>query len=52
MTELLGFARALRNHDRLADVVGEHGKNSHMPTTAIYERMIERWRELGEPTYP
>ncbi len=51
-SELLGFARALRKHDRFADIVGEHAKNSHMPTTEMYERMIERWRELGEPAYP
>ena len=51
-SELLSFARALRKHDRFTETLGEHNKNSHMPTTDTYRRMIERWRELGEPNYP
>jgi uncharacterized protein YfbU (UPF0304 family) len=50
--ELLSFARALRAHDRFAETLGEEAKNSHMPTTDVYQRMIARWRELGEPRYP
>jgi uncharacterized protein YfbU (UPF0304 family) len=50
--ELLGFSGALRKHDRFSSTIGEHVRNSHMPTTEIYQRMINCWRELGQPNYP
>lgn len=51
-SELLSFARALRKSDRFIDTLTKDGKNSHMPTRAIYGRMIAKWIELGEPRYP
>lgn len=50
--ELLGFARSLRKHDRFVSTIGPTAKNSHMPTTEMYERMIQKWQELGKPRYP
>ena len=50
--ELLRFSRALRESDRFVDTIPERGKNSHMPTRDIYGRMIDAWREMGEPRYP
>ena len=51
-SDLLCFSRALRKSDRFVETISEHGKNSHMPTTDTYRRMIAKWRELGEPHYP
>ena len=49
---LRSFARALRTSDRFVETLGDEIKNSHMPTTDMYKRMIAKWRELGEPNYP
>jgi len=51
-SDLRSFARALRRSDRFVETLGDEIKNSHMPTTDIYKRMIAKWRELGEPNYP
>ncbi len=51
-SDLLSFARALRKHDRFTETLGKDANNSHMPTTEMYRRMIERWRALGEPRFP
>jgi uncharacterized protein len=51
-SDLLSFAGGLRKHDNFADTIGPVAKNSHMPTTATYERMIEQWQALGKPDYP
>jgi uncharacterized protein YfbU (UPF0304 family) len=51
-SDLLSFAEALRKDGRFTETIGPTAKNSHMPTTAICERMIDTWRELGEPNYP
>lgn len=51
-SDLRSFARALRKSDRFVDTLGEEVKNSHMPTTDLYRRMIAKWRELGEPNCP
>lgn len=51
-SDLRSFARGLRKADRFADTLGDEVKNSHMPTTDLYRRMIAKWRELGEPNYP
>lgn len=51
-SELLLFTRALRKSDRFIETIGHDAKNSHMPTTATYRRMIAKWRDLGEPNYP
>lgn len=51
-SDLLSFSKALRKHDRFTETLPEHGKNSHMPTTDIYRRMISKWNELGRPNYP
>jgi uncharacterized protein YfbU (UPF0304 family) len=50
--ELLSFAGALRKARRFETTLGKRELNSHMPTTATYQRMIEKWRELGSPNYP
>lgn len=50
--ELLSFAEALRKSRRFENTLGKRELNSHMPTTAIYERMLAKWRELGSPHYP
>jgi uncharacterized protein YfbU (UPF0304 family) len=51
-SELLHFAGALRKSERFVETIGPNAKNSHMPTTDTYRRMIAKWRELGEPNYP
>jgi uncharacterized protein YfbU (UPF0304 family) len=51
--ELLGFTQALLKHGgRFELTIGSTAKNSHMPTTDMYERMISKWKELGNPCYP
>ena len=50
--DLLSFSRALRKNDRFVETIGDRAKNSHMPTTDMYDRMISKWRELGQPNYP
>jgi uncharacterized protein YfbU (UPF0304 family) len=50
--EFLGFASALSKNGNYSKTVGKHARNSHMPTTAAYRRMIEEWKRLGEPNYP
>lgn len=50
--ELLSFANSLIKHRRFEVTLGKAARNSHMPTTAIYSRMIEKWMELGQPRYP
>lgn len=51
-SELLAFTRALRKSNRFIDTLPEQGKNSHMPTRDIYDRMIAKWDELGKPHFP
>lgn len=51
-SDLYGFALALAKSGRFTESLGEYGKNSHSQTTDIYERMIQRWRELGKPNAP
>lgn len=51
-TDLLCFARSLIKHDTYVDVLGEKAKNSHMPTTELYTRMLDCWKDIGSPTYP
>lgn len=31
--------------------MNKSGNNSHMPTIEIYGRMLQAWREMGEPAY-
>lgn len=51
-SDLRSIAQALRKNDRFRETLGAEVKNSHMPTTAMYRRMIAKWRELGELNYP
>lgn len=51
-SELHSFAQSLLKHGRFEQTLGEHVRNSHMPTTDMYRRMIERWTDLGSPRYP
>jgi uncharacterized protein len=50
--EFFGFAAALAAENRYSDTIGKHPKNSHMPTTDLYQRMLNKYRELGSPRYP
>jgi uncharacterized protein YfbU (UPF0304 family) len=50
--ELLSFASSLIKHRRFESTLGENARNSHMPTSEIYGRMIQRWNELDSPSYP
>jgi len=50
--DLMGFANFLLKHGRFDDVLNKGGNNSHMPTVEIYGRMLQAWRDMGEPTYP
>ncbi len=50
--ELLHFAQALAANGNYSETIGKDAKNSHMPTTDMYERMIEAWEKLGKPRYP
>ena len=51
-SELLSFADSLIKHGRFESTLGKSARNSHMPTTDLYRRMIQRWKELGSPNYP
>ena len=51
-TELLIFAQALANDGRYDDVIGHQAKNSHGPTTEMYERMIFAHQSMGDLPYP
>ena len=51
-SELLSFADSLIKHGRFESTLGKSARNSHMPTSDIYRRMIQRWNELGSPNYP
>jgi hypothetical protein len=51
-SEYLSFAGNLIKHRRFETTLGKTAKNSHMPTTSIYKRMINCWEELGSPLYP
>ncbi|MGB7651095.1 MAG: YfbU family protein [Gallionella sp.] len=50
--ELLSFTEALRKSRRFENTIGVTAKNSHMPTTDMYQRMIDEWKALGSPSYP
>lgn len=51
-SDLLSFAAALRKSGHFRNILGSTSRNSHMPTTEIYSRMIEAWKTLGKPKYP
>lgn len=50
--ELLHFTAALAANGNYSQTIGAHPRNSHMPIRDMYERMVERWTELGKPRYP
>lgn len=50
--EYLSFAGNLIKHRRFETTLGKTAKNSHMPTTDVYKRMISCWEGLGSPNYP
>lgn len=50
--EFCSFTDALFKLGHFVDIIDILGKNTHMPTTAIYRRMIQCWQELGKPNYP
>jgi len=51
-SELLSFAGSLIKHGRFESTLGKSARNSHMPTSDLYGRMIQRWKELGSPNHP
>ena len=51
-SELLHFARALSKNGNYSETIGSEARNSHMPTTDTYRRMINEWKAMGEPRYP
>lgn len=51
-SDLLSFAQALRKSSRFEITIGATANNSHMPTTDMYQRMIDEWKTLGSPKYP
>lgn len=48
---LMHFAHALRKDNRFVELIPEHGKNSHCPTSARYERLLENYKKMGEPRF-
>ncbi|CAN5380076.1 YfbU family protein [soil metagenome] len=50
--DLLHFARALSRNGNYSETIGKEARNSHMPTTDMYRRMINEWKSMGEPRYP
>ncbi|ANQ84338.1 hypothetical protein dqs_1284 [Azoarcus olearius] len=50
--ELLHFAQALSTNGNYSETIGKTARNSHMPTTDMYNRMIDAWEKLGKPRYP
>jgi uncharacterized protein len=50
--ELLHFAGALSKNGSYSETIGKDARNSHMPTTDMYQRMIDEWKEMGSPRYP
>jgi len=51
-SELLSFSRALSQNGNYSETIGKDAKNSHMPTTGMYRRMIAEWKSMGQPRYP
>jgi len=50
--DLYSFARALQANGKFEKTLGPNPRNSHHPTTEMYERMIEKHRELNKPNFP
>jgi uncharacterized protein len=49
-SDYLSFSGALAASGRYVHILGKDGfKNSHMPTTDIYRRMLEKHAQLGKP---
>lgn len=48
-TEFMGFVDALEKDNRFVDVIQTGNRNSHSPKVHVYERMIAKWQEFGEP---
>lgn len=51
-SEFLHFAQALSRNNNFSETIGKNARNSHMPTTEIYCRMISEWEKLGKPRFP
>lgn len=50
--ELLHFAAALSRNGNYSQTIGKDARNSHMPTTDMYRRIISEWQSMGKPRYP
>jgi uncharacterized protein len=51
-SEFYSFSAALTENGNFTDTIGKTAKNSHMPTTELYRRLLKKYRELGSPRYP
>lgn len=51
-TEMMAFAQALADRRLYEEMLGKRVKNSHMPTTDLYRRMLTQYVKLGKPRYP
>ncbi|MDC5474701.1 YfbU family protein [Acinetobacter baumannii] len=48
-TEFMGFVDALEKDNRFVDVIQTGNRNSHSSKVHVYERMIAKWQEFGNP---
>ncbi len=51
-SDLLSFARALRENGRFTEILKDGCQNSHCPTGRVYGNMLGAWKVLGKPNYP
>jgi len=47
--QLIGFVDALKKDERFVDIIEQGIRNSHSRKAHVYEAMIQRWKNLGEP---
>jgi uncharacterized protein YfbU (UPF0304 family) len=48
-TQLMAYCRFLVKDRRWAHVAHRGDYNSHFPAVDMYERMVQKWKELGKP---
>lgn len=46
------FTQALTENGNYSETIGKTAPNSHMPTTDIYNKMIDAWQKIGKLEYP
>lgn len=45
---LMSFTQALKEDDRFTDIIDNGLMNSHSPKKNQYQKMLNKWKELGE----